>query len=157
MLWIRIMMIWIRIRIQLLVKDFCEFYFPCYVFPSLYFRFLKRLLLYIINLIKNCKKLIFSPLYFGCSLCYPDPFSPSRCGSGSGQMMWIRPDPNPQHWIVGQKSVLQNLCSSPFQLLGSASQGCGSGMNYSGSGSKIFIFGLQIWIRIPLGFLNKGK
>ena len=27
-----------------LVNDFCEFYFPCYVFPSLYFRFLKRLL-----------------------------------------------------------------------------------------------------------------
>ena len=44
-----------RIRIQLSVKDFCEFYFSCYVFPSLYFRFLKKLL-YSINLIKIAKK-----------------------------------------------------------------------------------------------------
>ena len=38
------------------------------------------------------KNEIFVPLYFGCSLFYPDPFSPSRCGSGfgSGQMLWIR-------------------------------------------------------------------
>ena len=45
-----------RIRIQLLVNDFCEFYFPCYVLPSLYFRFLKRVIylyLYIKNLIKE--------------------------------------------------------------------------------------------------------
>ena len=28
-LWIRIMLMRIRIRIQLLVNDFCEFYFPC--------------------------------------------------------------------------------------------------------------------------------
>ena len=89
----------IRIRIQLLVNDFCEFYFPCYVFPSLYFRFLKRLLLYIINLIRNHKILIFCPIYFGCSLCYPDLFSPSWCGSGSGQMIRVRPDPDPQHCL----------------------------------------------------------
>ena len=31
---------------------------------------------------KIVKKLIFCPLYFGCSSFYPDPFSPSRCGSG---------------------------------------------------------------------------
>ena len=35
-------------------------------------------------------------------------------------------------------------------------QGCGSGMIYSGSRSKFFIFGLRIrvqtWIRIRLGF-----
>ena len=53
-----------------LANDFCEYYFPCYVFPSLYFRFLKRLLLYIINIIKIVKNQIFCPLYFNCSLCY---------------------------------------------------------------------------------------
>ena len=40
------------------------------------------------------KKNIFCPLYFGCLLWYPDPFSPSRCGSGSGQIMRNRQDPD---------------------------------------------------------------
>ena len=62
-----------RIRIQLLVNDFCEFYFPFYVFTSFYFHFLNRLILYIINLINNYKKRIFCALYFGCPLCYRDP------------------------------------------------------------------------------------
>ena len=31
----------IQIRIQLLVNDFCEFYFPCDIFPSLHFRILR--------------------------------------------------------------------------------------------------------------------
>ena len=42
---IRIGKKWIRIWIQLLVNDFCEFYFPCFVFPSLYFLFFKEVIM----------------------------------------------------------------------------------------------------------------
>ena len=44
--WIRIGKKRIRIRIQLLVNDFCEFYFPCYFFPSLYFLFFLEVIIY---------------------------------------------------------------------------------------------------------------
>ena len=65
----------IRIWIQLLVNDF-EFYFPCYVFPSLYFR------------LKNFKnqKILLPPLFsllFMLPGSVPDPFSLLRWGSGS--------------------------------------------------------------------------
>ena len=53
------------------VKDFCEFYFPSNVFPSLDFHFFKEV---IILYYKSLKKNIFCSLYFGCPLCYPDPF-----------------------------------------------------------------------------------
>ena len=52
------------------------------------------------------------PLYFGCPLCFPDPFSPSRCGSGSGQIMRIRLDPDPQHCLKARMCRILSLCGT---------------------------------------------
>ena len=66
------------------------------------------------------KKKIFCPLYFGCPLCCPDPFRirflrhdvdpdpAKKCGSGSGQKMRIRPDPNSKHCTALNTNIVKD-------------------------------------------------
>ena len=67
-------MFWIRIGKKRIRIQLFEFYYPCDVFRS--FRFFNEVIIIYHKSNKNDKKLIFFPFinYFGCSLCYSDPF-----------------------------------------------------------------------------------
>ena len=81
--------------------------FPLLGFPQFIFPFFKEVI--IIFYKSNKKSINLSPLFqlpLMLPGSIPDPFSPSRCGFGSGQIMRFRPDPDPdpQHCKLGQIS-----------------------------------------------------
>ena len=53
-----------RIRIQVLVNDIYEFYFPIWVFPSLHFRYFKEVIIIYYKSNEKLLKQILCPLFF---------------------------------------------------------------------------------------------